>query len=296
MRDIGGYIVALKWTMSTIYDVKPGETYLVRLRHRLGGRPFLHRLRAASARLRDRPLRGQADRDARRRGVLAGDRGIQGRAPSSPRRRLSARCARRTRRPRCSRTYDIALDAHAVPRRRARRSRTPSRGPKRFSACRWSITGGRPRPAGRSPPIRSASAFCRSSPARRPCRCPATLVEIVDEACHPLPVGNDGLDRDQAAAAAGLPADALSAGRADAATATSRNSPAITRPPTPASSTRTAISPSSAAPTTSSTSPAIACRPAAWRKWSPRIRTSPNAPCSASRTRSRASSLAASSC
>ena len=27
MRDIGGYIVALKWTMSAIYGVKPGETY-----------------------------------------------------------------------------------------------------------------------------------------------------------------------------------------------------------------------------------------------------------------------------
>jgi propionyl-CoA synthetase len=27
LRDIGGYIVALKWTMSAIYGVKPGETY-----------------------------------------------------------------------------------------------------------------------------------------------------------------------------------------------------------------------------------------------------------------------------
>ncbi|RBP18308.1 propionyl-CoA synthetase [Roseiarcus fermentans] len=27
VRDIGGYIVALKWTMSAIYDVKPGEAY-----------------------------------------------------------------------------------------------------------------------------------------------------------------------------------------------------------------------------------------------------------------------------
>ena len=27
MRDIGGYMVALKWSMSAIYDVKPGETY-----------------------------------------------------------------------------------------------------------------------------------------------------------------------------------------------------------------------------------------------------------------------------
>ena len=27
MRDIGGYLVALKWSMSAIYDVKPGETF-----------------------------------------------------------------------------------------------------------------------------------------------------------------------------------------------------------------------------------------------------------------------------
>jgi propionyl-CoA synthetase len=27
VRDIGGYLVALKWSMSAIYDVKPGETY-----------------------------------------------------------------------------------------------------------------------------------------------------------------------------------------------------------------------------------------------------------------------------
>ena len=27
MRDIGGYLVALKWSMSTLYGVEPGETY-----------------------------------------------------------------------------------------------------------------------------------------------------------------------------------------------------------------------------------------------------------------------------
>ena len=49
------------------------------LRHRLGRRPFLHRLRAAAAGLRQRPLRRQTDRDAGRRRLLAGDRGLQGR-------------------------------------------------------------------------------------------------------------------------------------------------------------------------------------------------------------------------
>ena len=59
--------------------------------------------------------------------------------------------------------------------------------------------------------------------------------------------------------------------------ATSPNSPATTRPPTPASRTRTATSSSWAAPTTSSTSRATGSRPAAWRRCWPATRTSPNA-------------------
>ena len=49
---------------------------LDRLRHRLGRRPFLHRLRAAAAGVLERPLRGQTDRNAGRRRLLAGDRGL----------------------------------------------------------------------------------------------------------------------------------------------------------------------------------------------------------------------------
>ena len=78
--------------------------------------------------------------------------------------------------------------------------------------------------------------------------------------------------------------------------ATSRSFRATTKPPTPASRTRTATSSSWAAPTTSSMSPGTGYPPAAWRKCSPRIRMSPNAPCSASRTSSRAKCRAASSC
>ena len=86
VRDIGGYIVALKWTMSAIYDVRPGETYWAGVRHRLGRRPFLYRLRPAAARLCERALRGQADRDARRGRLLAGHRRTTRSPPSSPRR------------------------------------------------------------------------------------------------------------------------------------------------------------------------------------------------------------------
>ena len=38
MRDNGGHMVALKWTMKNHYDVDPGETYLGGFRRRLGGR------------------------------------------------------------------------------------------------------------------------------------------------------------------------------------------------------------------------------------------------------------------
>ena len=58
----------------------------------------------------------------------------------------------------------------------------------------------------------------------------------------------------------------------------SRSIPATTTPRMPAISTRTAISGSWAAPTTSSTSPATVSRPAAWRRCWPPIRRSPNAP------------------
>ena len=42
----------------------PGRGVLGCVGHRLGRRPFLHRLRAAATRMHDRPLRGQAGRDA----------------------------------------------------------------------------------------------------------------------------------------------------------------------------------------------------------------------------------------
>ena len=52
VRDNGGHMVALQWSMQNLYGVKPGETCWCGLRRRLGGRPQLHRLCAAVARLR----------------------------------------------------------------------------------------------------------------------------------------------------------------------------------------------------------------------------------------------------
>ena len=78
------------WSMKNIYGMAPGEVYLGRLRRRLGGRPFLHRLCAAALRLHDRALRGQAGRHARCRRLLARDRRSTRCARSSPRRPPSA--------------------------------------------------------------------------------------------------------------------------------------------------------------------------------------------------------------
>ena len=70
VRDNGGHADALEWSMQAVYGVSPGGV-LGRIGYRLGRRPSLHRLRAAATRMHDRPLRGQAGRDARRRRVLA---------------------------------------------------------------------------------------------------------------------------------------------------------------------------------------------------------------------------------
>ena len=77
VRDNGGHMVALKWSMQNLYGVESGRGLLGRLRRRLGGRPFLHRLRAAVPRLHLDPLRGQAGRHARRRRLLARHRRAQ---------------------------------------------------------------------------------------------------------------------------------------------------------------------------------------------------------------------------
>ena len=78
VRDNGGHMVALKWTMKNHYDVDPGEAYLGGVRRGLGGGPLLYRLCAAAARLHVHHLRGQAGRYARRRRVLARDRRARG--------------------------------------------------------------------------------------------------------------------------------------------------------------------------------------------------------------------------
>ena len=122
VRDNGGHMVALKWSMKIPLRHRAGRGVVGGLRHRLGGRPQLHRLCAAVPWLHDDPLRGQAGRHAGRRRVLARHRRAR-------RRRDVHRADRVPRhqegRPAGQAVRQIRSDEipHAVPRRRARRSR-----------------------------------------------------------------------------------------------------------------------------------------------------------------------------
>ena len=95
-----------------------------RLRRRLGGRPLLHRLRAAADRRDDRALRGQAGRHPGRRRVLAG----------RVRARREGAVHRADRDPR---------DQEGGPRRHCTSASTTCR---RCSICSWPASGSTPTP------------------------------------------------------------------------------------------------------------------------------------------------------
>ena len=98
------------------------------LRHRLGGRALLHRLRAAVPRLHHDPLRGQAGRHAGRGRVLARHRRAQMRRDVHGADRVPRDQEGRPERQAVRAVRPVELP-HAVPRRRARRSADRSNGP-----------------------------------------------------------------------------------------------------------------------------------------------------------------------
>ena len=101
---------------------KPGEVWWCGLRHRLGGRPLLHRLCAAVSRLRPRSST-RASRSARRTPARSGASSPSTRRwRCSPRRPRSARSRRRTRTASFIAQIRPVEIPHAVSRRRARRS------------------------------------------------------------------------------------------------------------------------------------------------------------------------------
>ena len=151
VRDNGGHAVALHWSMQHVYDTRPGRGVLGRLRRRLGRRALLHRVRAAAGRVHDasctRASRS-APRTPARSGGSCAEHGVQGavhRADRVPGDQEGGPGGRSwhasTTCPRCVRCSWPASGS----------TRTPTTGPPSCSASRSSTTGGRPRPAGRSP-------------------------------------------------------------------------------------------------------------------------------------------------
>ena len=245
------------------------------LGRRLGGRAFLHLLRAAPRRRDHHRLRGQAGRHARRRHLLAGDRRARGqellhrpdRLPRDQARGSGGRAGEGLR------PFAPAL---SLPRRRAGRPRHHRMGaaPARRAGDRPLVAdrdrlGDRGQPGGDRAPAGQARLADRADAGLRR----AGAVRGGDAAAG----GRARRRGDQAAAAAGDARLALERRRAVRAGLSRDASPATTRPATPGCWTRTAISTSWRAPTTSSTSPATGSRPGRWRRCWRRTRTWRNA-------------------
>ena len=135
VRDNGGHMVALKWTMWNEFGVKPGRDVLGGFRRRLGGRPFLHRLRPAAAWRDLDPVRGQAGRHAGRRHLLARHRRARRGGAVHRADRVSRHQEGRPARRACRPLRHLALP-HAVPGRRARRPRHRQMGRAEGRRCR----------------------------------------------------------------------------------------------------------------------------------------------------------------
>jgi propionyl-CoA synthetase len=161
VRDNGGHAVALHWSMRHVYGLEPDEAYWAASTS--AGRSVIP--------IRYAPIYGctsimyEESRSApRRRRVAAGHR--------RARRPRAVHCADRVpRRPAAGSDglligkYDLSRFRSLRPGRRARRSADRQWAEEKLKV-RSSIIGGRPRPAGRSAPIASASSHCRSSTAR----------------------------------------------------------------------------------------------------------------------------------
>ena len=161
VRDNGGHMVALHWSMKNLYGVEPGEVYWAAsdvgwvVGHSyIVYAPLLHG--NTSILFEGKPV-GTPDagvfwRVISEHKVAASVHGAHG---------LPGDQAGRIPDGDLIKDYDLKPFPHAVPGRESAPTRTRSIGPRRTSRSRSSTTGGRPRPAGRSAPTASASACCR---------------------------------------------------------------------------------------------------------------------------------------
>jgi propionyl-CoA synthetase len=153
VHDSGGYAVALAWSMKNVYNIDPGEVYWAAsdLGWAVGHSYIVYAplLAGCTTVLYEGKPVGTPDAGAFWRVISQHGVCSLFTAPTA------FRAIKRE-------------DSEGVLRRKYDLS-----GFRASSACRSSITGGRPRPAGRSSPTASASAPTRSSTARPPSRCRA---------------------------------------------------------------------------------------------------------------------------
>ena len=214
VRDNGGHMVALKWSMANLYGVEPGEVFWAAsdvgwvVGHSyIVYAPLLHGCTSDA-------LRGQAGRHAGCGRLLAGHRRARRRRPVHGADRLPRDQEGGSGRRASSPDYDLSrFRALFLAGERADPDTVQWAEGILGDAGDRPLVADRDRLADRRQ-SRSGSGRCRSSTARRRCRCPATTSHVLDEGGRPVPAEHDGLDRHQAAAAARLPADALAGGRA----------------------------------------------------------------------------------
>ena len=207
VRDNGGHAVALLWSMRHIYDIAPGDVFWAAsdVGWVVGHSYIVYA--PLLARRDDGALRGQAGRHTRPGRVLAGGRrarreGAVHRAdgdPGDP--QGGSRGAHLGR-------YDLSALKYLFLAGE-RLDPDTYHGRRRSSASRSSTTGGRPRPGGRSPPIRWA---CEQLPIKAgspTVPMPGYDVHILHDDGYGCDAGRGGRDLHPAAAAAGHAADAV---------------------------------------------------------------------------------------
>jgi propionyl-CoA synthetase len=212
VRDNGGHMVALKWSMKNIYGIEPGEVFWAAsdvgwvVGHSyIVYAPLLHG--ATTILFEGKPV-GTPDAGAFWRVIAEHKVAALFTAPTA---------FRAIKKEDPNGEFDrqlrpVALP-HAVPGRRAGRPRHDPVGRAQAEACRSSTTGGRPRPAGRSPPIRWGSGMLPVKYGSPTVPMPGYDVRVLDEDGREVPPARSAPSR-QAAAAAGLPADPVERRRA----------------------------------------------------------------------------------
>ena len=275
VRDNGGHAVALAWSMRNIYDIGParccgppsdvgwvvGHSYIVYAPLLAGCTTVLYEGKPVGT-----PDAGAFWRVIAEHGVTAlftAPTAIRAIKKEDPDGELMA--------------GTTCPAADAVPGRRAARPRHLRAGPASGSACRWSTTGGRPRPAGRSPrtcagleplPIKPGSPTRAGARLRR---------RVLDERGERVPARRRGRDLPAAADAAGHAADPVGGRRA-----VRRVVPVGVRRLLP--DRRRRLHRRGRLPVRhgphrrrASTSPGTGCRPGRWRRCSPGTPPSPSA-------------------